>query len=103
MAQWLRDVSVGEWFEAGSDPFEIVGIDAEAGVVLVQHFDGSLEEFEFETWEELNARPCAPPEDYSGALDLDAADADDGLGNGSHWGSGNPLDDLDIRPDDYYS
>jgi hypothetical protein len=76
MAEWLRDVSVGDWYEAGGDPFEIVGIDAQAEVVLIQHFDGSLEDIEFDTWLELAARPCAPPEDYSGALDIEPADYD---------------------------
>lgn len=97
MAQWLRDVSVGEWFEAGEEPFEIVGIDADAGVVLVQHFDGSLEEFDFDAWEDLSARPCAPPEDISGALDLDREDYEDRAGG---YG-GNPLDELNARLDDY--
>ncbi len=97
MAEWLRDVSVGEWFEAGHEPFEIVGIDAKAGVVLVQHFDGSLEEFDFDSWLELSARPCAAPEDVSGALDLDTADDD--FGPGTRWD--HPLDELSARLDDY--
>lgn len=74
MAQWLREVSVGEWYEAGGDPFEIVGVDADSEVVLVQHFDGSLEEVDFDAWLELKARPCAAPEDFSGALDLERED-----------------------------
>jgi hypothetical protein len=76
MAEWLRDVSVGEWFEAGADPFEIVGVDLDAEVVLIQHFDGSLDDIDFDTWLELAARPCAAPEDYSGALDIEPADYD---------------------------
>ena len=74
MAQWLRDVSVGEWYETDGEPFEIVGLDSKGEIVLVQHFDGTLEEFDFDTWTELNARPTAPPEDYSGALDIEKAD-----------------------------
>lgn len=76
MAEWLREMSVGEWFTTGEEPFEIVGIDVNAGIVLVQHFGGALEEFDFDSWLELSARPCAPPEDYSGALDLDRDDLD---------------------------
>lgn len=98
MAEWLRDVSVGEWFEHDGDAFEIVGVDAKAGVVLVQHFDGSLDEFDFDIWVDLNVRPCAPPEDVSGALDLDREDFDDSPH--SHWGS-NPLEDFNVRLDDY--
>lgn len=74
MAEWLRDVSVGDWYEAEGDRFEIVGVDAQAELVLVQHFDGSLEDLDFDQWLALDAEPCAPPEDYSGALDLDLAD-----------------------------
>lgn len=98
MAEWLREVSVGEWYEAGDQPFEIVGIDAKAGVVLVQHFDGSLEEFDFDSWLEMAARPCPPPEDYTGALDIDHDDVDyasDGRVGGSY------LDQLGARLDDY--
>lgn len=74
MAQWLRGFSVGDWFEAGSDPFEIVGIDIGNEVVLVQHYDGALDEYDFDSWMELQARPCAPPEDLSGALDAERED-----------------------------
>ncbi|MGQ0502595.1 MAG: DUF6763 family protein [Panacagrimonas sp.] len=98
MAEWLREVSVGEWFETGERQFEIVGIDAKAGVVLIQHFDGSLEELDFDHWLELEARPCAPPEDITGALDMDLDDYDDPPTR-SQWGS--PLDDLNARLDDY--
>src|SRR5579885_511079 len=100
MAQWLRDVSVGEWYEAGGDQFEIVGIDSKAEIVLIQHFDGTLEEFDFDTWVELAARPIPPPEDYSGALDLDKNDyvfePEESL---VHPGA-NPLDLLDQRGDE---
>lgn len=39
MAEWLREVSVGEWYQADGEPFEIIGVDAKAEVVLVQHFE----------------------------------------------------------------
>lgn len=102
MAEWLREMSVGEWYEAGGEPFEIIGIEARAGVVLVQHFDGALEEFDFDSWLELNARPCAAPESCAGALDMDDPDGDDDerLCRG-HRGVGNPLDEIEARGDDY--
>ena len=99
MAQWLREVSVGEWYRAGAEPFEIVGVDAKAEIVLVQHYDGTLEEFDFDTWMELNAQPHAPPEDYSGALDIDRNDygleRDDSAGSSGRWD--NPLDLIDTH------
>ena len=97
MAEWLREMSVGEWYEAGDHPFEIVGVDAKAGIVLVQHFDGSLEEFDFDNWLELAVRPCAAPEDYTGALDIDH---DDVGYDGDARSSGSFLDQLGMRLDD---
>jgi len=98
MAEWLREVSVGEWYQSGGEPFEIVGVDPKAEIVLVQYFDGTLEEYDFDSWVELNARPCAPPEDYSGALDMEREDygaSDDDGGGSGRWD--NPLDLLDTR------
>lgn len=100
MAEWLREMSVGEWYEAGDQPFEIVGIDAKAGLVLVQHFDGSLEELDFDSWLETSARPCPPPEDYTGALDIDHDDVDYDSPHGS-GGTGNLIDQLSARLDDF--
>lgn len=100
MAEWLNDVAVGQWFKTDGQPFEIVGVDADAEIVLVQHFDGTLEEIEFDTWLEMSARSCAPPEDYSGALDIEREDYDvsrndDVSGRSGRWD--NPLDLIDIN------
>lgn len=70
MADWLGDLSPGQWFTSGTDLFEIVGVDPQGEIVLVQYFDGSLEEWDFDSWLESSARPCAPPHELSGALDL---------------------------------
>lgn len=98
MAEWLREMSVGQWFQTDGEPFEIVGLDATAEVVLVQHFDGTLEEVDFDAWMELAARPCAPPEDYSGALDIGRDDygvQDEMLSSGSSGRWDNPADFID--------
>ena len=99
MAEWLRELSVGQWYETTGEPFEVVGIDAGAEMVLVQHYDGTLEDYDFETWMSLAARPCAPPEDYSGALDIerdDYVERDEPQAiRGGRWDS--PLDLLDLR------
>ncbi len=86
MAQWLKELNVGEWYEAAyGDSFEIVGVDVASELVLVQHFDGALEELEFDAWSELAAQVCAPPEDFSGALDLDTEDlAVDAIASAPH-------------------
>ena len=84
MAEWLQDLAVGQWYAADGEPFEIIGLDADSQMVLVQHYDGTLEDFDFETWMTMAARACAPPEDYSGALDIERDDyleRDDASGN----------------------
>ncbi|MGH8505158.1 MAG: DUF6763 family protein [Stenotrophobium sp.] len=99
MAEWLREVSVGNWYQTDGEPFEIVGVDPQAEIVLVQHFDGTLEEIDFDNWLELAARPAAPPEDYSGALDIVSDDFsqtdEDFATHPGRWD--NPLDALDLQ------
>ncbi len=98
MAAWLREPSVGQWFRTEGEPFEIVGVDPGAEVVLVQFFDGTLEEIDFDVWQDLNAQPCAPPEDYSGALDIEREDygveRDDLSPRPGRWDSALDLIDL---------
>lgn len=99
MAEWLREMSVGQWYQADGEPFEVVGVDSGSEIVLVQHFDGTLGEIDFDNWAELRARPIPPPEDYSGALDM-GRDDHDGLETDVSARSGqwdNPLDTLDLR------
>ena len=74
MAQWLSEMSVGQWFEAPQQTFEIVGLDLEHELVLVQHYDGTLDEYDFDIWLELAAVPCAAPEDLEGAYDTERDD-----------------------------
>jgi hypothetical protein len=98
MAQWLGELAVGRWFVTEGEPFEVVGIDPDGEVVLVQHYDGTLEDFDFETWMALAARPCAPPEDPAGAFDHDRLDDDHYEHPSPHearWD--NPLDLLDLN------
>ena len=99
MADWLRGMAVGDWYQAaslGDEPFEVVAVDVENEVVLVQHFDCTLEEFDFDSWMELGARPSPPPEDWSGALDVDKRDVTFGNeDSGGRWED--PLDLLDHR------
>lgn len=71
---WLRELSVGDWFKAEGEAFEIVGIDIKAEIVLLQYYDGAVDEVDFDAWLELNAYPSPPPGDLRGALDADRAD-----------------------------
>jgi hypothetical protein len=100
MADWLRGMAVGDWYQAaslGDEPFEVVAVDVENEVVLVQHFDGTLEEFDFDSWMELGARPSPPPEDWTGAMDVDKRDAGLGIEDSTSSRWEDPLDLLDQR------
>ena len=72
---------VGAWY---ADPqgalFEVVAIDHDDGTVEVQYFDGTVTEIEFDSWNEqlldelIDAADA--PEDWSGAIDVEAEDLD---------------------------
>lgn len=90
----LQPPAVGEWYQAPPDPpFEVVAVDPESETIEVQYFDGTLEEFDFDTWAGLALVAAAEPEDISGAFDLQSDDVDTNGISVSGWR--NPLDDLD--------
>ena len=69
---------VGDWYRHSnaSNPssFEIVAIDRDDGTIEVQHFDGTLEEFDLESWHEQNFEEAGPPEDWTGSVDVEPED-----------------------------
>ena len=102
MANWLNEMKVGDWYRASdgsrADPFEMVALDIQNESVLVQHYDGTLEEYDFDSWMELGAKPTAAPEDISGALDVDRRDLipdNDSVSPPGRWED--PVDLLDQR------
>jgi hypothetical protein len=45
---------IGQWYKAPEiDPFKVVTIDEDDELIEVLYYDGSVEEFEFEHWDEL--------------------------------------------------
>lgn len=50
--------------------FFVVAMDEATASVDVQHFDGSLEEFDMTTWYQLDIEVCEAPENWSGPLDI---------------------------------
>jgi hypothetical protein len=72
---------VGQWYRgATNELFEVVAIDDQDKTIEIQFFDGSVTEIDFETWNEqlrdelLEAADA--PEDWSGAVDVEAEDLD---------------------------
>jgi len=66
---------VGDWYQAiNGDKFEIVALDDDEATLEIQHFDGAVEEIDFDTWEEMELVSIEPPEDWSGSYDLERDD-----------------------------
>ena len=72
-----RKPRVDDWYEDAEDgrSFRIVAIDEDEGTIEVQYFDGDVEEFDIDTWYQMNLTRVAEPEDWSGPFDdLEADD-----------------------------
>lgn len=73
---------VGHWY-ADRDSgklFRVVALDAPAGLVETQDYDGSVAELDRDMWRELDLELAAAPEDTSGAYDtVDADETDEGI------------------------
>ena len=54
--------------------FEVVAVDEDDRTIEIQHFDGTVEEFEVDAWNELPLVEVQPPEDWSGSVDMDRED-----------------------------
>lgn len=68
---------VGQWYRrADGAMLEIVAIDFEEGNIEVQYFDGALDEFDFDDWQQQGLVPATAPEDWSGSVDIEPEDFD---------------------------
>ena len=66
---------VGDWYRRPNGAlFEVVAIDRDDATVEVQHFDGTLEEFELEAWDEQEFEEAQAPEDWTGSVDVEPED-----------------------------
>lgn len=65
------DPMVGNWYQHldKGQRFEVIAVDEEEGMVEIQTFDGTLEQFDLDTWYEMDLEPIEIPEDWAGPLD----------------------------------
>ena len=67
----------GNWYcnlEKDQD-FMVVDMKEKEGTVDIQFFDGDIEEFEMEEWEEMDLEEIEPHDDWTGALgDMESDD-----------------------------
>lgn len=87
---------IGDWYKSiNGDQFEIVALDNDAATVEVQHYDGAVEELDFDSWDEMEIVMIEPPEDWSGSLDIERADYGVDLELTAPNDHINPLDDIE--------
>ncbi|MCG8434532.1 MAG: hypothetical protein MJA83_10915 [Gammaproteobacteria bacterium] len=87
---------VGSWYRSATgETFEVVAIDEDDATVEIQHFDGTVEEIDFDTWSEVSMEMIEPPEDWSGSLDIEREDYGVDLSDGPNEEWDSPLDYLD--------
>ena len=66
---------VGAWYQAAEGNYlEVVAYDPDEGTVEIQFYDGTVEEYDEDSWNELALNRAEPPEDWSGSLDLSRDD-----------------------------
>lgn len=72
---------VGQWYRGTTNElFEVVAIDDGDETIEIQYFDGTVAGMDFDAWNEqlldhmLDAADA--PEDWSGAVDVEAEDLD---------------------------
>jgi hypothetical protein len=62
VSQWYRHRDKGQ-------QFYVTALDEEDGTVETQHFDGDIEEMDFDDWRQLSIEAIEPPEDWTGPVD----------------------------------
>ncbi|MGH8426445.1 MAG: DUF6763 family protein [Gammaproteobacteria bacterium] len=67
---------IGVWYlDMTGRVFEVVALDSRDDSIEIQHFDGTVEELDYQSWEEILARIVVPPGDWSGAMDVSGEDS----------------------------
>ena len=95
---------VGDWYRRLDGAlFEVVAIDRDDGTVEVQHFDGTVEEFDLESWDDQNFGEAQAPEDWSGSVDIEPEDYENERDSNSNGVWADPLTSLDRAEASGYS
>jgi len=91
-----RQPTIGDWYQSiNGDRFEIVALDDDEATLEIQHFDGAIEEIDFDTWPEMEIDAIEPPEDWSGSFDIEREDYGVDLELTAPNDHINPLDDIE--------
>lgn len=68
--------TVGAWYHDRelNTHFEVIAVDENDHTIEIQDFDGSVDEFDMDTWRSMALEITPEPEDFSGALDIGEID-----------------------------
>lgn len=72
----VGSAEIGQWY-ARSDKgemFQVTGLDVHNRTIEIQAFDGDVDEIDEEEWAALPLTRAEPPEDWTGAVDVDNED-----------------------------
>ena len=87
---------IGNWYrDVTAEIFEIVAMDEDDATIEIQHFDGTIEEIDLDTWNDLPMSAAEQPEDWSGSLDIEPEDYGVDLADSPLEDWSNALDFLD--------
>jgi hypothetical protein len=61
---------IGEWYARADrpQPFQVVAVDEDEETIDIEYFDGTVDEWPFSHWQELDIQLTGAPPDASGAL-----------------------------------
>lgn len=70
------DPIMGNWYSHldKGQRFCVVAVDEIGKTVEVQDFDGNIDEFDLDTWYQMDIALCEAPENWSGPLDINNVD-----------------------------
>ena len=95
----------GQWYEDLEDEvvFLVLTVDPDEELIQIQYEDGEIEEFDLDTWHELDLDKVAQPEGWSGSEDEEEDDDDweeEEEEEEDDWDEDEDDDDLDDEDDD---
>ncbi len=93
----------GQWYEDLEEEslFQVLSVDPDEELVQIQHEDGEIEEFDLDTWHELDLDKASEPEGWSGSEEEWDEDEDEEEEDEDEDDWDEDEDDLDDDEDDY--
>ncbi len=96
----------GKWYEDLEDEvvFLVMTVDPDEELVQIQYEDGEIEEFDLDTWHELDLDQVAEPEGWSGSADEEEEEdweEEEEEEEDDDWDEDDEDDDFDEDDDDF--